>query len=331
MPETMSKRDRIQATIAREPTDRPPVSFWRHFYKQELTPEGLAAAMIDWQRTYDFDFVKVNARASYHVEDWGNRYLRSGNDQDPPRLDWYRVKEPSEWAQLDRLKPTEGVLGDHLKAIELIRQGLGPDVPILMTVFTPLSIAGNLAGTVQLMRQHLENHETETLAAIDQVADVFSAFAVECLNAGADGLFFATTKWATTDSISLEQYQRWGRPCDLRVLQAVEAAFNLLHVCGSNNMLTSLLDYPVQVLNWDATDPTNPNLADVLGRTEKAVMGGVTQSRTGDDGEREALLAEVAAAREATGGTGWLLGAGCVVPPQATDENLRALRQAAAG
>ena len=329
MSASMSKRERVTATLARESTDRPPVSFWRHFYSRELTAEGLAAAMVAWQRTYDWDFVKLNARASYHVEDWGNRYVRSDNDTDTHRLDSYRVHEPTDWSRLETLTPTEGALGEHLKAIRLIRDGVGPDVPILMTVFTPLSIAGDLAGQVEPMREHLLNHEAEAVAAIAHVAEVFSAFAAECLNAGADGLFYATTKWATTDVLTSEQYERWGRPYDLKVLEAVAgASFNLLHVCQSNNMLLSLLDYPVHAFNWDATDPTNPGLADVAGRTAKAVVGGISQAKTAEDGAQEALLAEVAAAREAVGGAGWMLGAGCVLPTTATEANVRTLRQA---
>jgi len=329
MAETMSKRERVEAVLHGQPTDRPPASFWRHFYKQELTAEGLADAMIHWQRTYDWDFVKVNARASYHVEDWGNRYVRSDNDRDPHELDSCRVADAAEWPCLEALDPTAGTLGEHLRAIRLIRDAVGPEVPVLMTVFTPLSIAGRLAGGVERMQEHLADHAGDVGAALDRITDVFVGFAAECLNAGADGLFFATTTWATTDALSPEAYERWGRPYDLRVLEAVrEASFNLLHVCASNNLLTSLLDYPVHALNWDANDPTNPGLADVAGRTEKAVIGGITQARTSDGNQREAVLAEAAEARAATAGHGWMLGAGCVLPTDADAATLRALRAA---
>ena len=332
MSETMSKRERLEAAIQRRPTDRPPVSFWRHFYQQELTVEGLAAAMINWQRTYDWDFVKLNPRASYHVEDWGNRYHYSDNDRQPHQLDWYRVGDPAEWHRLEALEATQGVLGEHLKAVEMVKQGGGPEAPVLMTVFTPLSIAGRLAGGVPRMRQHLANHAAEVAGALERITEVFVSFAAECLNAGAEGLFFATTTWGTTDALSLEEYQRWGRPYDLRVLEAVrEAPFNVLHVCASNNLLKALLDYPVQAFNWDANDPTNPDLSEVLGLTDRAVIGGISQAKTSDEARREELLSEVAEARAATGSLGWMLGAGCVLPTDAAEANLRALREAVGG
>ena len=66
---TSAKRERVQAALAGEPVDWPPVSMWRHFYEFEETAEGLAEAMLGFQRRYDWDFMKVNPRASYHAED----------------------------------------------------------------------------------------------------------------------------------------------------------------------------------------------------------------------------------------------------------------------
>ena len=66
----MTRRERIRKTIQGERTDRPPMSFWRHFYDREGSAKDLAEAMLEFQRKYDWDFMKVNPRASYHVEDW---------------------------------------------------------------------------------------------------------------------------------------------------------------------------------------------------------------------------------------------------------------------
>jgi len=69
MTDQMSHRERVRASLAGEETDRPPVSMWRHFFEDETSAEGLAEAMLGFQRRYDWDFMKVNPRASYHAED----------------------------------------------------------------------------------------------------------------------------------------------------------------------------------------------------------------------------------------------------------------------
>jgi len=45
----MTRRDRIRKTLAGEKTDRPPMSFWRHFYDREGTAKDLADAMLEFQ------------------------------------------------------------------------------------------------------------------------------------------------------------------------------------------------------------------------------------------------------------------------------------------
>ena len=67
----MTHWERVRAALRGEDVDRPPASMWRHFFGQETTAEGMSQAMIAFQRRFDWDFMKVNPRASYHCEDWG--------------------------------------------------------------------------------------------------------------------------------------------------------------------------------------------------------------------------------------------------------------------
>jgi len=73
-------------------------------------------------------------------------------------------------------------------------------------------------------------------------------------------IFFATTDWGSYDLLTDEEYSEFGRPYDLEVLKMAQGAkLNVLHVCKEHNMLFSLCDYPVDLVNWDATSSTNPN------------------------------------------------------------------------
>ena len=102
-----------------------------------------------------------------------------------------------------------------------------------------------------------------------------------------------------------------------------EAELNVLHVCRKNNMLESLLDYPVHVFNWAAEQSGNPSLADILKKTDKAVMGGVAVP-TMRGGTPERVAAEVAEALAQTEGRRFLLAAGCSISPSTPEANLRA-------
>lgn len=325
MSESMNHRERVLACLAGEDVDRPPASMWRHFYAEETAPDTLAEAMLGFQREYDWDFMKVNPRASYHAEDWGLA-MRTGSDGSPEPVSW-PVREAADWARLEVLDSSSGVLGEQLTALRLIGDGLGGEVPFLMTVFTPLSIAARLVPSEETFMRHLREHPDYVRHALEIVTETFSRYTEACLDAGANGLFYATTSWATTDSMTLDEYDDFARPYDLRVLEAASGAeFNLLHVCRDNNMLAELGDYPVHAFNWDARGEGNFSLEE--GRRELAprvVVGGLPHKEGLVDVTPGDLACEVASTTGAMGSGGWMLGTGCTFPPATPEANVRAV------
>ena len=325
----MSKRERMEATLRGQETDRPPWSLWRHFYDGETTAEGLAESMLWVQSTYQFDFLKVNPRAQYHVEDWGVRYRYSPDPHQKPQLIDVPVRQPSDWRRIAPLRPEQGSLGEQLRALQLIKQGLKGDVPFVETIFSPLSIAGDLVTRDADLVNDLRQNPRLVHQALDVISETFVRFARACLNVGVDGIFFATTTWATRNTLTPAEYAEFGRPYDLRVLEAIaDAPFNVLHVCQENSLVLELGDYPVRALSWAATSPTNPSLSDVLQKIpEKAVIGGLSgEALTADDSDQ--ALGEAARARDATGGRQWILGPNCSIPTRSRDQVIRAVARA---
>ncbi len=325
----MTKWERIRAAMAGRKTDGRPVSLWRHFPAEEGTATGLAHAMLGFQEAYDWSFMKVNPRAGYHDEAWGARYTVSDDTGGKPQRTVPVVMEAADWAKLEVLEPDAGALGEHLQALRLIGDGLGGEVPFIMTVFTPLAVAGRLADGAGNLLAFIASDPGAVRGALDVITETFCRFSRACLDAGASGLFFATTDFATTDCLTAAQYDEWARPHDLKVLDAVrEAPFNVLHVCRANNILEHLLDYPVHAFNWDAAHPTNPSIADILARTDKTVIGGVSAGTIAGSAAGEVS----AQAKEAAAGVGdgrFILGAGCTYDPAAADANVRAVRDVA--
>jgi len=321
----MTKRERVAAALAGGEVDRVPVSFWGHDYVREWTPAGLAEATLERFRQYDWDFIKVNPRATYYAEAWGSRYQPSGDALHGPVNVDYVLKTTRDLDRLSPLDVQEGPLGEQPAALRLIGEGLAGAAPFIQTVFSPLAVMGRLAnGDLGFVRRLMREDGEALHRALDAVAQTLSAYAKACLDAGADGIFFATVEWATYDVATAEQYAEFGRPYDLQVLSAVaEAQFNVLHVCRKRNMLESMLDYPVHAFNWATNESGNPGLAEVLEKSERAVMGGVAVG-TVSEGTPEQVTAEVAEALGRTAGRRFLLSAGCSIPPQTPEANLRA-------
>ena len=140
----MNHEERINALLLSEVPDRTPVSFWRHFFHKESTAEGLAEAMLSFQNEFDWDFMKVNPRASYHIEVWKAELEFSGDEFIKPRIARYPVKNSFDWDRINPQKPDNPAFAEQLQALNLISRGLGGKVYFVQTVFSPLSIAGDL-------------------------------------------------------------------------------------------------------------------------------------------------------------------------------------------
>ena len=304
------------------------MSMWRHFYDQEVTEEGLVQAMLAFQQQYRWDFMKVNPRAQYHVEDWGATFQYTEDAYTPPANTHVPVASPRDWQALKRLDPHKGALAEHLRALRAIKDGLKGEVPLVMTVFNPISLAGRLVASEDVLLQHLREYPQEIHAALEVITDSYRAFVTECLNQGADGIFFATTSWASRDLLTDVEYQEFGRPYDLRVLEAAaEARLNILHVCRSHNMLQDLADYPgVHVLNWDSWDSTNPSLEATRRFTDRRLLGGISRDVM-LNGTPEVVAQEVRDAITQMGGRGFMVGPSCSISPRCPKGNLQALKE----
>jgi uroporphyrinogen decarboxylase len=229
-------------------------------------------------------------------------------------------------------KPSDrGAFAEQIEAVAMLRHELPEDVPFVETVFTPLAVLAEMVEEPGELRYHMRTHPHAVRGALEAVTATYEDYVRQLLAAGADGIYLATTDWASRDLLTPEDYHAWARPFDLRILAAAAGApFNVLHVCKRRNLLFELADYPVSAFSWDATDPTNPTLADGLSRLPGAVMGGLSQDDALCASDPERVVAEIRRGMEQTGGRRWLVGPGCSVPPAVPAANLKAVGTAVA-
>ncbi len=322
----MDKRQRVKAALVGKPVDRVPVGFWGHDFLREWTAQGLADAMVESVERYDTDFLKVNPRATYYAEAWGCRYRPSGDPARGPKTEEWVLKSA---ADLERIRPVDsgsGPFGEQLEALRIIGRRLSGETPFIQTVFSPLAVAGRLANSdLSAVRRYMREAPQALHGALAAIAETLSRYVAACLEAGADGIFFATVDWGTFDNCTREEYTEFGRPYDLRVLKTAQGAwFNVLHVCRQNNMLLDLLDYPVQAFNWAVDLPGNPSLAQALSQTDKAVMGGLNERTTLLSSSPADVQREAQRALAETAGRRFLLAPGCSVSPQTPAANRHA-------
>jgi uroporphyrinogen decarboxylase len=317
--------------IAGERPDRYAASFWRHFFHMEHHAEGTAEAMLSFQKHFDWDFMKINPRADYHVEDWGLTQHWSHDEFTKHAKSNFPITSSEDWLTIKPLDPSAPVLAEHLKVVSMIRKGVGKELPILMTVFTPLAIAGRMVEDDQMLAEHIRTAPQSVHAALRAITDTFVAYVSELRNAGADGLFYATTQWAATNLITWAEYREFGLPYDLEVVLAAESdAINLFHVCSSNNFLKELAvtDYQAAMYNWDSQDPTNLPLEqghELLPVT--ALVGGVDHKGWLQEGSPDEIVYAIDKIKDSHDPSRLIIGPGCSIPPETPQQNLEAIRR----
>lgn len=324
----MTKPERVRAALAGEPVDRVPASLWRHDFLREWSPEELVATTLEAYRADDWDFIKLNPRATYFAEAWGNTYDRP-SEQRQPRPIAATVHDATALASIVPLDPREGVFREHLRALWMLVAEVGDEVDVVQTIFSPLSVVAMLCGSDATFREFAASDGHAARAALGAAAKTLAAYARACIDAGANGIFFAPLSWASHDTCDEDFYREFGRPFDLAVLDAVQdAPFNILHVCRNHNMVDVLLDYPVAAFNWADRGEGNPSLGAVKARTPKAVMGGIDQTRlhTMSPDEVRAQALDALSVRR-----GLLLTAGCAIRPGTPAANRAAVAAAARG
>lgn len=319
----MTKRERVLSATRRGPVDRPPVSFWRHVPDVDHTAAGLADAMLAFQRKWDLDFVKVMSSGVYCVEDWGCRVAYQGSPNGAKQCTEHGVRERKDWARVRPLDEGAGALGRELEAVRLVARGRADDAPILHTLFSPLTVARKLAGDRMVADLRAEPAAVEP--ALDAIADTMARHARAALDAGADGLFFATQA-AAPDVLTAEETAHFEVPRMRRILDAVgdRSALTLLHVHGRDVYFDQATTLPVHAMNWHDRLST-PRLGDGHRRFAGAVVGGLGEHGTLKTGPPDAVAAEVRDAIAQTGGRGVMIGPGCVLPLATPDAHLAAV------
>jgi uroporphyrinogen decarboxylase len=329
MTSTMNHWERTRAAVQGEAVDRPPISLWRHWPVEDDTPQGLAAATVRWQQEYDFDLVKFMPTGTYGVHDWGAETAHGSGPIGTRMITTFGVTAAEQWPRLRRLEVTSGYLGQQIEALRLAAEGLANSVPILQTIFSPLTTAYKLAG--ERVFADLRLRPDLLKAGLQMIAETTARFALASVRAGAHGVFFATQS-ATYRLLNEAEYREFGVHYDLMVFDAVraETELNMLHVHGEDIMFDLLASYPVEMLNWHDR-LTWPDLPEARARFGGLLVGGINEFRTLRKGPVAAIQAEIQDAIAQAGGRRLMLGPGCVIPTDTPAEHVRAAVEAVIG
>jgi uroporphyrinogen decarboxylase len=201
---------------------------------------------------------------------------------------------------------------------------VGEEVPVLATIFSPLSQAKHLAGQ-QVMLGHLRRHPAALQRALNVLSESTLRFIAAAREVGISGIFYAV-QHARYPLLSREEFIAYGRGYDLPILEsAADLWLNMTHIHGADIMFDLVADYPAALVNWHDRESAT-SIAEGLKQIAGAASGGIDHWRLHEEGPG-AALAEAEDALQQTGGRRLVLGTGCVIMATTPLRNIRAVRE----
>jgi uroporphyrinogen decarboxylase len=324
------KTERARRVLAGDLVEPVPYSVWTHFPGIDLDADRLADATIRFYRELDLDFVKSMANGMFSVQDFGCEVdfsaIPAGGVATATRL---AIDAAADWERLAEPDIGGGALARELRSLGIVLASIGAEVPVLATVFSPLTTAWKLSGA--RLFDHLRSDPQRVRAGLDIITASTIAFAVRAVEMGCAGLYFASQA-SQRGVLGEREYAAFGVPWDLRVLDAVRGGswFNVLHAHGDDIMFDLLKDYPVHGISWHVWE-TGPSIGEfVAARTGKTIVGGLRRNQI-TQGARGEIEKDIDESLRLSGGRRLFLAPGCVIRAPYDRETLLFLRRRAAG
>lgn len=317
---------RVYASIQGEETDRVPVALWRHFPQDDLSIEKLVRQTLDWQNKWQFDIVKFMPTGTFSAEAWGSVSAYEGATNGSRVVIEPAVRHIEDWTHIRRVDTRRGPFGRQNEALGYVARSLRGAVPLLQTVFSPLTTARKLSSDrlyadIRCAPEVIED-------ALEIITEMTIDYALQAIEAGAHGMFFATQQ-ASSRLLTVPEYERFGKRYDLKVFEALrgKAKVNMLHAHGDDIMTKQLSAYPADMFNWHDR-LAQPTLRQALDLFDGLLVGGIDEHSTLLHGSDEDIADEIREAIEQTDGRRLMIGPGCVVPVSVSDRAITAVLRA---
>jgi uroporphyrinogen decarboxylase len=305
----MTKMERIKAVLNNQETDRVPFTAYMHSTVHEKTVEKFTQFTLDFYQKYDPDYIKVMYDHSYDM---------------PTIYDF--VQTIDIWGQLEEFGPHIGAFGRQIESLKRIKESVGPDVPVIQTIFSPFHIGGRLA--FKRILKDYQNDPELVNKGLKTITNNYQRFIDACLTeTGIDGFFFGAfgceKSW-----MEQKQYQEWIMPLDQQIIKSLrKSEIVILHIHGEKDAYFDLLkDYDCDAISWEDR-LAGPSVQDAKSLTDKCLIGGVDHYYALECSPDD-IIKQSHEAIQAAKGRGFILGPGCTFFNHTPSENIKALKNA---
>jgi MtaA/CmuA family methyltransferase len=288
-------------------------------------PRLLAQAQLECQARYGYDYVTVCSDGYREAEACGAE-LSFPHDT-TPKVERPAIEGPDDLRGKTVPDPEKiGRLKDRVESIRIFKDAVGGEVCILGWVEAPFAAAAAMCGLEPLL-VNLHIDEGFVRDTLEFALAVETAFALAQIRAGADMIGVGD---AAASLISPNHYRTLALPYEQRLLKVIRdaGAKAKLHICGNTtHLLDMMAESGADVVNVDWM--VDLKAARRAFGTRTCLKGNMDPVAWMVQSTPDGIMAKSAEDISIAGRTGFILSPGCEVPPDAPEENLRAMVEAA--
>lgn len=239
----MTHTRRLRGAVAGEHLDRPCAAFWGpHLNLEELNARDLAFAMIANQEAYQWDFMKFDFSGMYFPEAFGQKITFPEHEGMRAWLnvDEWRINHAKDWLTLRPLEVRDSkVFQLNVEAVKRVCDHYQGDVPVLPTVFSPVSMAGEFVAGYFDQDKLVKMFEYDTKEAeygLQVIEETLINLMEAYVDAGAAG-FFIGMQHGLNQKLGYEKFMKYEFAGISRIIEPIKDKtwFNMAHICNGTN------------------------------------------------------------------------------------------------
>jgi MtaA/CmuA family methyltransferase len=330
----MTSRERVLAHLAGETVDQLPLmpitmmfaceQIGATYRDYSTDYRVLAEGQIRTAEKFGFDYVNTMSDPAREAADCGAavEYF----EEQPAAL----IEENALLADKARLRSLKipnplggGRMHNGIKAVGLLRERVGKEKVVEGWVEGPLAEAADLRGINTVMMDFFDDPQF-VRDLFGFVVEMEVGFAREQVKAGADLIGIGD---AAASLVGPEIYHEFVWPYEAQLVQGIQkmGAKVRLHICGNTRMsLKEMGELKCEIVDLDSVVPV-AEARSAMGPGQ-VLLGNLNPVKILRSGTEEVVTREIAECHRQAGAR-FIVGAGCEVPRDTPEENLRALCQ----
>ena len=189
----MNKKELIKSVLRGEKPASVPYAMWSHMPAYDRDPVLIAQKTYEFYKEFDVDIVKTMNNGMYSVEDYGCEIdyseVAAGG---VAKIVSTPVNSGKDFEKIQAISIDSEALKREQTYLSLILEKLkGEEVPVLFTVFSPVTTANKLCGN-KLVEYIEAGYGKEIHAALDKITETTCRLVEQAVSMGADGIFLAS-------------------------------------------------------------------------------------------------------------------------------------------